>query len=116
MTQANPTTAIPSERPSPSRPANLRLPTPGCYADPHRSGLSASDVFDGMTEHLFYTLGKLAPTASRRSCDSARLTLSSDMGTRNGDHLSWTHNWAAPTISSISATMAARRPGCLIMG
>ena len=48
-----------------SRPRNLRLPTPGCYADPDRSGLSADDVFDGMTEHLFYTLGKLAPTASR---------------------------------------------------
>ncbi|MFN7900654.1 MAG: glycogen/starch/alpha-glucan phosphorylase [Synechococcaceae cyanobacterium] len=46
-------------------PLNLRLPTPGCYADPDRSGLDAADVFDGMTEHLFYTLGKLAPTASR---------------------------------------------------
>jgi starch phosphorylase len=46
-------------------PRNLRLPTPGCYADPDRSGLTADDVFDGMTEHLFYTLGKLAPTASR---------------------------------------------------
>ncbi len=47
------------------QPLNLRLPTPGCYADPDRSGLAAVDVFDGMTEHLFYTLGKLAPTASR---------------------------------------------------
>jgi len=46
-------------------PLNLRPPTPGCYADADRSGLQASDVFDGMTEHLFYTLGKLAPTASR---------------------------------------------------
>ncbi|MEB3362433.1 MAG: glycogen/starch/alpha-glucan phosphorylase [Synechococcaceae cyanobacterium] len=46
-------------------PLNLRLPTPGCYADPDRSGLEAADVFDGMTEHLFYTLGKLAPAASR---------------------------------------------------
>ena len=44
---------------------NLRLPTPGCYADPDRSGLTAEDVFDGMTEHLFFTMGKLAPTASR---------------------------------------------------
>jgi starch phosphorylase len=44
---------------------NLRLPTPGCYADPDRSGLTADDVFDGMTEHLFFTMGKLAPTASR---------------------------------------------------
>ena len=47
------------------QPSNLRLPTPGCYADPDRSGLTAENVFDGMTEHLFYTLGKLAPTASR---------------------------------------------------
>jgi starch phosphorylase len=47
------------------QPLNLRLPTPGCYADPDRSGLLADDVFDGMTEHLFYTLGKLAPAASR---------------------------------------------------
>ncbi len=65
MTQANPLTPIEPERLAASRPANLRLPTPGCYADPHRSGLGASEVFDGMTEHLFYTLGKLAPTASR---------------------------------------------------
>jgi starch phosphorylase len=48
-----------------SQPSNLRLPTPGCYADADRSGLRADDVFDGMTEHLFFTLGKLAPTASR---------------------------------------------------
>jgi starch phosphorylase len=47
------------------QPMDLHLPTPGCYADPDRSGLEADDVFDGMTEHLFYTLGKLAPTASR---------------------------------------------------
>jgi starch phosphorylase len=47
------------------QPLALRLPTPGCYADPDRSGLAADDVFDGMTEHLFYTLGKLAPAASR---------------------------------------------------
>ena len=50
---------------SSTEPSTLRLPTPGCYADPDRSGLTASDVFDGMTEHLFFTLGKLAPTASR---------------------------------------------------
>ncbi|MCT0217694.1 glycogen/starch/alpha-glucan phosphorylase [Synechococcus sp. CS-1329] len=45
-------------------PSQLRLPTPGCFADPDRNGLTADGVFDGMTEHLFYTLGKLAPTAS----------------------------------------------------
>ncbi|MFU8883919.1 MAG: glycogen/starch/alpha-glucan phosphorylase [Cyanobacteriota bacterium] len=50
---------------SSTKPSNLRLPTPGCYADADRSGLEAGDVFDGMTEHLFFTLGKLAPTASR---------------------------------------------------
>jgi glycogen phosphorylase len=43
----------------------LRLPTPGCYADPQRSGLTADDLFDSVTGHLFYTLGKLAPVATR---------------------------------------------------
>ncbi|MEI6615666.1 MAG: glycogen/starch/alpha-glucan family phosphorylase, partial [Cyanobium sp. ELA507] len=47
------------------RARNLRLPTPGCFAEPVRSGLTAEHVFDGMTDHLFYTLGKLAPSASR---------------------------------------------------
>lgn len=46
-------------------PAEFRLPTPGCYADPERSGLKASELFDGMTEHLFFTLGKLAPNATK---------------------------------------------------
>ncbi len=49
---------------SSSQPLDLRLPTPGCYADPERIGINADAVFDGMTEHLFFTLGKLAPTAS----------------------------------------------------
>ncbi len=49
---------------SSSQPIDLRLPTPGCYADPERIGINADAVFDGMTEHLFFTLGKLAPTAS----------------------------------------------------
>ncbi len=49
---------------SSSKPLDLRLPTPGCYADPERIGITADAVFDGMTEHLFFTLGKLAPTAS----------------------------------------------------
>ncbi|GCE64679.1 glycogen/starch/alpha-glucan phosphorylase [cyanobiont of Ornithocercus magnificus] len=47
-----------------SQPLNLRLPTPGCTFDPERTGLDANSVFAGMTEHLFFTLGKLAPTAS----------------------------------------------------
>ncbi len=46
------------------QPLDLRLPTPGCYADPERAGIDADAVFDGMTEHLFFTLGKLATTAS----------------------------------------------------
>ena len=51
---------------SSSQPLDLRLPTPGCYADPERAGVNADAVFDGMTEHLFFTLGKLATTASLR--------------------------------------------------
>ena len=50
---------------STSEPLDLRLPTPGCCIDPERAGLDADAVFDGMTEHLFFTLGKLAPSASR---------------------------------------------------
>ena len=49
---------------SSSQPLDLRLPTPGCFADPERSGIDANAVFNGMTEHLFFTLGKLAPSAS----------------------------------------------------
>ena len=45
-------------------PLEIRLPTPGCYADHERAGINADAVFDGMTEHLFFTIGKLAPTAS----------------------------------------------------
>ncbi len=51
---------------SSSQPIELRLPTPGCYADPIKAGIDADAVFDGMTEHLFFTLGKLATTASLR--------------------------------------------------
>ncbi len=51
---------------SSSQPPDLRLPTPGCYADPIKAGIDADAVFDGMTEHLFFTLGKLATTASLR--------------------------------------------------
>ncbi len=45
-------------------PTELRLPTPGCNADTNRNGLTADDVFAGMTEHLFFSLGKLAPSAN----------------------------------------------------
>jgi starch phosphorylase len=40
------------------------LPTPASYTDPQRNGLSADDLFDGITEHLFYTLGRRADQAS----------------------------------------------------
>lgn len=47
-------------------PHDLRLPTPGCNADEERNGLTAENLFDGMAEHLFYTIGKLASTASHQ--------------------------------------------------
>ncbi len=49
---------------SSSQPLDLRLPTPGCYSDHERAGIGGDAVFDGMTEHLFFTLGRLAPSAS----------------------------------------------------
>tara|TARA_Y100001970_G_scaffold288643_1_gene416550 strand:- start:1753 stop:4290 length:2538 start_codon:yes stop_codon:yes gene_type:complete len=47
-----------------NEPLDLRLPTPGCYSDPERAGIDSDAVFKGMTEHLFFTLGKLATSAS----------------------------------------------------
>jgi starch phosphorylase len=47
------------------QPAEFSMPTPGSFQDPERSGLSADDLFAGITEHLFFTLGKLAPSATR---------------------------------------------------
>ena len=49
-----------------SQPFDLRLPTPGCHNDPERVGLDAKGVFDGMTEHLFFTLGKPPGAAKGR--------------------------------------------------
>ena len=46
------------------QPAEFSMPTPGGFQDPERSGLSADDLFAGITEHLFFTLGKLAPSAT----------------------------------------------------
>ena len=34
------------------------LPLPSSYGDPERTGLGASDLFEGITEHLFFTLGR----------------------------------------------------------
>ena len=47
-----------------NQPFDLRLPTPGCYLDPEKAGMDSDAVFQGMTAHLFYTLGKLATSAS----------------------------------------------------
>ena len=49
---------------NPNEPFDLRLPTPGCYLDPEKAGMDSDAVFQGMTAHLFYTLGKLATSAS----------------------------------------------------
>ena len=46
------------------QPTEFSMPTPSCYADPERSGLGAGDLFAGITEHLFFTLGKLATNAT----------------------------------------------------
>ncbi|MCP9934671.1 glycogen phosphorylase, partial [Cyanobium sp. Candia 9D4] len=43
----------------------MSLPEPGTYADPQRNGLTATDVFEGMTEHLFYSLGRRVQRADR---------------------------------------------------
>ncbi|MEO1002832.1 MAG: glycogen/starch/alpha-glucan phosphorylase [Cyanobacteria bacterium J06638_7] len=47
-----------------STPPRAELPIPARYGDPERNGLTAGDLFDGMTEHLFYTLGTRAEGAS----------------------------------------------------
>ena len=48
-----------------NEPLDLRLPTPGCYLDSEKAGMDSDAVFKGMTSHLFFTLGKLATSASR---------------------------------------------------
>ena len=53
-----------SNQMNPNKPFDLRLPTPGCYLDPEKAGMDSDAVFQGMTAHLFYTLGKLATSAS----------------------------------------------------
>jgi starch phosphorylase len=40
------------------------LPRPVTYGDPQRTGLSAEDLFDGITEHLFFSLGQRIESAS----------------------------------------------------
>ena len=65
IAQSEPTSNHLQERDEHLEPLDLRLPTPGCSIDPERAGLDADAVFDGMTEHLFFTLGKLVSSASR---------------------------------------------------
>ena len=40
------------------------LPLPSSYGDPERTGLGANDLFEGITEHLFFTLGRRVNSAS----------------------------------------------------
>ncbi len=47
-----------------NEPFDLRLPTPGCYIDSEKAGMDSDALFKGMTSHLFFTLGKLATSAS----------------------------------------------------
>ena len=47
-----------------NEPFDLRLPTPGCYLDSEKAGMDSEALFKGMTSHLFFTLGKLATSAS----------------------------------------------------
>jgi starch phosphorylase len=54
------TTSISPER---NDPRSL-LPRPASYGDRQRNGLAAEDLFDAITEHLFYTLGRRADGAS----------------------------------------------------
>jgi len=41
-----------------------RIPEPATYGDPQRNGLTADDIFDAITEHLFFTLGQRASVAT----------------------------------------------------
>ena len=45
--------------------ANLYgIPEPASYGDPQRNGLTANDLFEAITEHLFFSLGRRASGAS----------------------------------------------------
>jgi starch phosphorylase len=45
-------------------PLEHRPPEPASYADPQRVGLTARDLFEGITEHLFFSLGRRVQNAS----------------------------------------------------
>ena len=40
------------------------IPEPASYGDPQRNGLTAHDLFEGITEHLFFSIGRRASGAS----------------------------------------------------
>ena len=44
--------------------AAAAIPLPASYGDRQRTGLTAEDLFEGMAEHLFFTLGRSAVDAS----------------------------------------------------
>jgi len=41
------------------------IPEPASYGDPQRNGLTADDLVEAITEHLFFSLGRRATSASR---------------------------------------------------
>ena len=43
---------------------DARIPLPASYGDRQRTGLTADDLFEGMAEHLFFSLGRSAVDAS----------------------------------------------------
>jgi len=49
------------------------IPEPASYGDPQRNGLTAHDLFEGITEHLFFSIGR---RASGASCHDLYMALS----------------------------------------
>ena len=47
-----------------SVPSGSAIPSPTSYGDQQRTGLTAADLRDGVTEHLFFTLGRSASAAT----------------------------------------------------
>jgi starch phosphorylase len=40
------------------------IPAPAVYGDPQRTGLTSADLLDGVTEHLFFTVGRTKDSAT----------------------------------------------------
>jgi glycogen phosphorylase len=47
-----------------AQPTGQDIPSPSSFGDAPRTGLTADDLRDGITEHLFFTLGRSAATAT----------------------------------------------------